>query len=83
MTNRDRLEGVFVEGLSIPKGTDFSALAYRSIKEWDSVAHMQLIAEIEDEFDVMLETQDVIDMSSFTIAEQILARYGVAFGPDE
>jgi acyl carrier protein len=83
MGNLARLEGAFVEGLSIPKDSDFSSLAYRSIEEWDSVAHMQLVAEIEDTFDVMLETQDVIDMSTFTKAQEILAKYGVTFGTDE
>ncbi len=83
MGNRARLEGAFVEGLSLPRDIDFGSLTYRSIDEWDSVAHMLLVAEIEDTFDVMLETQDVIDMSSFKKAEEILSKYGVAFGSDE
>lgn len=83
MDNLARLEGAFVNGLSIPENIDFGSLAYRSIDEWDSVAHMLLVAEIEDTFDVMLESQDVIDMSSFKKAEEILSKYGVAFGSDE
>lgn len=83
MSNVARLEGAFVEALSIPKDSDFASLAYRSIDEWDSVAHMQLVSEIEDTFDVMLETQDVIDMSSFVKAQEILGKYGVTFGSDD
>jgi acyl carrier protein len=83
MQNLARLQDAFAEGLSIPKDSDFSSLEYRGIEEWDSVAHMLLIGEIENTFDVMLETQDVIDMSSFTKAQEILAKYGVAFASDE
>jgi acyl carrier protein len=79
MDNTKKLKNVFVESLALSGDTDFSTLAYRSIDEWDSVAHMQLVGEIEDAFDVMLETQDVLDMSSFNKATEILGRYGVDF----
>ena len=40
---------------------------------------MQLVGEIEDTFDIMLETDDVIDMSSYGAALGILGKYGVEF----
>lgn len=74
----DKLKSAFVEALGIvPEDTDWQSLRYRGIPEWDSVAHMQLVAEIEDTFDIMLETDDVIGLSSFEVAKQILAKYGV------
>jgi acyl carrier protein len=83
MENLARLEHAFVEGLSIRADTDFSTLAYRSVEEWDSVAHMLLVAQVEETFGVMLETQDVIDMNSFARAREILTGYGVSFEGDE
>ncbi len=79
MDDVEKLMDVFVESLEISSDTDFSKLAYRSIDEWDSVAHMQLVGEIEDAFDIMLETQDVLDMSSFGKATEILGKYGIDF----
>ena len=74
----DKLKMSFVEALGIDADqTDWANLAYRGIPEWDSVAHMQLIGEIEDAFDIMLETDDVIDMSSYAKAIEILGKYGV------
>ena len=74
------LQHAFVEVLGIDlANTDWENLAYRGIPEWDSVAHMQLVGEIEDAFDIMLETDDVIDMSSYTKAKEILGKYGVDF----
>ena len=51
----DKLQAAFVEALGLdPDATDWANLAYRGIPEWDSVAHMQLVGEIEDTFDIML-----------------------------
>jgi hypothetical protein len=41
---------------------------------------MALVAEIETQFDIMLETEDVIDLSSFRKGQEILStKYGVVF----
>ena len=78
MTNEDKLKQAFATGLGIDvEETDWAALKYREIEEWDSVAHMQVVAEIEDQFDIMLEIEDVIAMSSFPVACEIVRKYGV------
>lgn len=75
-----QLKHAFIEGLGLDGvAVDWANLKYRGIPEWDSVAHMQLVGEIEDSFDVMLETDDVIDMNSYVTAKAILAKYGVDF----
>lgn len=79
MSNEDKLRDVFVEALVLPPGTAVETLSYRGIEEWDSVAHMLLVGELENAFDIMLETQDVIDMSSYDRAREIISKYGVAF----
>lgn len=77
MTNDDRLRDAFRTALDLPEGMPVDELEYRGIDQWDSVAHMQLVAHLEDTFDVMLETDDVIDLSSFAKAREILAKLGV------
>ncbi|GIJ51683.1 acyl carrier protein [Virgisporangium aliadipatigenens] len=74
----DKLQTVFSETLGLPAEVDWSALAYRKVPEWDSVAHMQLVGEIEEAFGVMLDTADVLGMSSFAAARDILSKHGVA-----
>ncbi|MGI6226030.1 MAG: phosphopantetheine-binding protein [Peptococcales bacterium] len=51
-------------------------LQYRDMG-WDSVAHMVLMSEIENSFDIMLDTDDVIDFSSFEKGKEILKKYDV------
>ena len=76
----DRLRAAFVEALGLPPDVIdafVTELRYGAIKEWDSVGHMRLVALLEEAFGVMLETDDVIDLSSYTRAVEILAKYGV------
>lgn len=78
-TNLDKLHEAFVVALALPAPpADFASLTYRGVKEWDSVAHMQLIAAIEAAFDLMLDTDDVIGMSSYAKACEIVTRHGVS-----
>lgn len=73
------LEQAFAEALGIDIGSVSDGLAYNSIPQWDSVAHMGLIAQLEDNYGVLLDTDDIIDMSSVAKAREILAKYGIAF----
>jgi len=73
-----RLQEVFSEALGINVERVVDSLEYNSIKEWDSVAHMVLVAALETNYDIMFETDDVIDMSSVARAREILAKYSVA-----
>lgn len=75
----DRLEECFSRALGIPRERVTDALAYNSIKEWDSVGHMALVVEIEGTFDVMFDTDDILGMSTVAKAREILTRYGVRF----
>jgi acyl carrier protein len=63
-----KLREVFVEALDLDADVDVENLKYRDLEAWDSVGHMALVAAIEDEFDVEFDTDQVIDMSSFKVA---------------
>jgi acyl carrier protein len=84
MKAEEALKAAFAEGLGLPRDdVDWPSLVYRGIPEWDSVAHMQVVAEIEDAFDIMLEIDDVVEMSSFEVAKEILTKYGVSFSGND
>jgi acyl carrier protein len=77
--NGDKLRDCFSRSLGIPPERVTDDLAYNTITEWDSVGHMALVAELEGEFDIMLDTDDILGMSTVAKAREILARYGVSF----
>lgn len=76
-TVNDRLKGLYVEVLELPEDVDVESLKYRDIPQWDSLGHMSLVAAIEDEFGVQLDTEQVIGMSSFKVAIDMLKDLGV------
>jgi acyl carrier protein len=78
--NDAKLRLCFQQTLGIPGETITDDLAYNSIKEWDSIGHMALVASIETAFGLMLDTNDILDMSSVRKAREILSRHGVSFG---
>ncbi len=77
MTNLEKYEKAFVESFEIDKTQIGKELVYQSVPLWDSVGHMGLIAALEDEFDIMLEMDDVVNFGSYDIGKEILAKYGV------
>jgi len=66
----------FVESFDISED-ELGGLVYQAIDAWDSVGHMQLIAALEDAFDIMLDTDDIIDLSSFEKGKEILKKYDI------
>lgn len=73
MTNLEKYTQSFVGALEISEDK-VRGLEYQSIVEWDSVGHMTLIAAIEEAFDIMMETEDIIDFSSFEKGMEILSK---------
>ena len=78
-TNANKLRECFTRALNIPPERVTDDLAYNTLKEWDSIGHMVLVAEIEGAFDVMFDTDDILGMSTVAKAREILTRYGVSF----
>lgn len=79
MNNKQKLVNVFAEALDIDKSLVIDTLAYQSIEQWDSVTHMILITQLEEAFDISIDTDDVIDLSSVSKAVEILSKYNIDF----
>lgn len=78
MKNLEKLTTVFTETFGItPEQT--KNLEYQGVEQWDSVGHMTLVAALEDAFDIALDTDDIIDMSSFEKAQELLQKYDIVF----
>jgi len=79
MTNLEKYSEVFCKTFEIT-ADKLAGLKYQDIDAWDSVGHMTLVANLEDAFDIMMETDDIIDLSSFEKGQEILAKnYDVEF----
>ena len=78
MDNLEKYRNAFVEGLAISED-QVDGLVFQGVPEWDSVGHMGLIAALEEAFDIVFDTDDIVDLSSFEKGKEILGKYGVTF----
>jgi len=74
--NKIIYDNIFIETFSIDVGNLNDKLEYNSIEEWDSIGHMQMIAELEDKFEIEFEMDDIINFSSYVKGFEIMEKYG-------
>lgn len=79
LKSESQLQEAFIKGLNLPKDADFQTLEFAKSKGWDSIAHLKLVAAIENEFDIMMDTKDMLAMSSYIKAKEIVSKYGHSF----
>ncbi len=75
--NVKRYNNCFIESFNLTEDKLGAELIYNSVIEWDSVGHMTLIAAIEDAFGISMDTEDIIDFSSYEKGKEILSKYSV------
>ena len=78
MTSVEKYTNAFMQAFEIDAETAMN-LKFQDIPAWDSVGHMGLVAALEEAFDIMLEPDDIVDLSSFEKGKEILGKYDVTF----
>ena len=73
-----RLQQAFVTALRLPPDCEFETLARGRTPEWGSVAHMELVLELEAVFNVELSGDDVFALEDYRTSQAILARHGIS-----
>ena len=78
MSNLEKYNQAFTENFEVAE-EQLPGLKYQDVEVWDSVGHMGLIASLEEAFDIMMDTDDIIDFGSYEKGKEILAKdaYGV------
>lgn len=76
MTNIEKLKNAFVEGLEIPV-EEVETATMENVDKWDSIGQMSLVAMVEDEFDILLEPDEVMQFTSFEAGKSILKNHNI------
>lgn len=77
MKNKNKYIEVFIKSFSLDKKKFNEKIKYQDIPEWDSIGHMTMISNLEEAFKISIDTDDIIDFSSFKKGIQILKKYKV------
>jgi len=77
MKNKNKYIEIFIKSFSINEKKFNEKIKYNDIPEWDSIGHMTLMSDLEEGFNISIDTDDIIDFSSFKKGIQILKKYKV------
>lgn len=77
MSNLEKYNKVFKNVLGVNEAALNERFTFKDVPQWDSVAHLSLIDALEEAFDVMFDSEDILHYGSYENGKKILGRYGV------
>lgn len=78
MNNLERYNMVFVETFGVDKTQLNENFNNQETAIWDSVAHMNLISMLEENFDIFMDTEDIMELTSYSKGKDLLGKYGIS-----
>ena len=79
MSNKQKYQDIFIKSLSMDSKKFNEGLKYNEIPEWDSIGHMTLMSGLEEAFNITMETDDIVDFSSYKKGMEILTKNKINF----
>ena len=77
MSNKEKYQNIFVSIFNVEVENLNNTFNFKDVEKWDSLTHLTLISELEDAFDVLFETDDILHFGGYENGKKILSRYGV------
>ena len=77
MTNIEKLNKIFCEVFSAEESALNENFNNCNVEGWDSVRQLSLTTAIEDEFDIMLDAEDILEFTSYDNAKKVLVKYEI------
>lgn len=79
MANKEKYRNIFMNIFDVGNEELNETFNFKSIEKWDSFRHLTLIGELESEFDVIFESEDILNFIGYLNGIKILTRYGIDF----
>ncbi|MDC7302044.1 acyl carrier protein [Agathobacter ruminis] len=79
MNNLEQYDEIFMETFGVEKSALNESFINENVDAWDSIGHMNLLAELEEAFDITLDDDDLMNFESYEGGKDILKKYGVNF----
>ena len=79
MKNLEQYKKIFEEIFEVEEQFLDENFTFKDIDKWDSLTHLNLITTLEETFDVMFDTEDILHYGSYLNGIEILKKYGVNF----
>ena len=79
MSNLEKYNAIFCKVLNVNADVLNDSFTFKDVPQWDSVAHLSLVSELEETFDLFFESEDILHFGSYENGKRILEKYGVRF----
>lgn len=77
MTNIEKYNTAFIEVFGVTGDVLNEDFSKENVGEWDSIHQLNIISILEESFDVMLEPEEIMELTSYGKGIEILNKYGV------
>ena len=77
MNNLEKYNQAFIEVIGVEESALDSNFNKDSVDGWDSVHQLNIIALLEESFDIMLDPEDIMELTSYEKGKELMAKYEV------
>lgn len=77
MSNLEKLNKIFCAVFSVDETALNAYFDKNNVAGWDSVHQLSLTSSVEDEFDIMMDAEDILEFTSYENAKSILKKYEI------
>lgn len=77
MTNIEKYNQAFVEVFGVNESALNDSFAKDNVDGWDSVHQLNIIALLEESFDIMFDPEDIMEFTSYGKGRELLKKYEV------
>ncbi|GAA3652854.1 acyl carrier protein [Flavivirga jejuensis] len=77
MNTTEQLYKVIAKALDISTEIITDQLEYQSIVEWDSMSHLILVEALETTYNIEIETEDILEMSTVAKLKDVLKKKNI------
>lgn len=80
MTNLEKLNQIFCEVYSVEESALNEEFVNTNVDTWDSIHQLSMVAAIEEAYDLMMDAEDILEMTSYENVKKLLtSKYEIAF----
>ncbi|MBO6140214.1 MAG: acyl carrier protein [Ruminococcus sp.] len=80
MTNLEKYNDIFKSVFDVTDTELDENFTFKAVEKWDSFIHLTLISELEENFDILIDSEDILHFGGYENGKSILEKYGVSFG---
>lgn len=72
-----KLKTILAKVLLIDESKISDEMSRKTVKEWDSMAHLMLVSELESTFEILMDDNDIMTIQTVADIKKTLQKLGI------